>query len=454
MHWLFRRTLWATLLVLGFISTSSRWARADTSPSPADELTISLLTFGPGDHPFTKFGHNGLLVEDKVRGTSVVYNYGTFAFGSIALIPKFLLGKYRYWLSVQRLDATLAVYAADNRSVVAQELALTAQEKRMMAEFLAWNARDENKYYLFDYYRDNCATRVRDLVDRATAGALSRISTDPADTTWRGHTERLTADDLPVFLGLYVAMGNVIDRPITRWEEMFLPSKLAVGVKRAGLVARETVLLDARRPPLRPSPPSWSLRALLAGIVAAVGLVALGRVAARGFRGARALAGITLASLGLIFGILGCLFVFLWAFTNHEVAHHNENILPCTPLALGLAAHGVRMARGVPRSALHARTIALVGFACSLLGLVLKLLPWFSQENGLVLAFAIPVWGGAALAAHAMVATATFLPARRAGSNDAKSSRGVMDVGAPSPNRPSDAASDATTAPGDAPAPR
>src|SRR5882672_4698299 len=113
------RSVFAGLLAFVLALGAASRARAD-SPSEApraagDELTISLLTFGPGDHPFTKFGHNGLLIENAETGTRVVYNYGTFAFDSLALIPRFLLGKYRYWLSIQKLDRTLATYDAENR---------------------------------------------------------------------------------------------------------------------------------------------------------------------------------------------------------------------------------------------------------------------------------------------------------------------------------------------------
>ena len=97
---------------------------------------------------------------------------------------------------------------------------------------LAWNALEENKYYLFDYYRDNCATRVRNLIDNATDGALHAATHTPASFTWREHTERLAADDPFVFFGLDLAMGGFIDQPITFWEEMFLPAKLEEGLRR------------------------------------------------------------------------------------------------------------------------------------------------------------------------------------------------------------------------------
>jgi hypothetical protein len=436
------RSLWLALVAFLLAVGWAGDARADHAP---DELTISLLTFGPGDHPFTKFGHNGLLVDDRARRTKVVYNYGTFAFDSIALIPKFLLGKYHYWLSVQDFERTLATYSDDNRSVVSQELALTAEQKRSMVSFLEWNARDENKYYVFDYYRDNCATRVRDLIDKTTQGALSRVSTQPADWTWRGHTDRLSADDVPVYLGLHAAMGSFIDRPITQWEEMFLPAKLAEGVERAGLVGAERVLVAARRTPPRLAPPSWTGYALGFGAAIAGALALLGHRAGEGHAASRQAHVIAIGALGLLFGLLGSLFLFLWIFTNHEVAYHNENILQCAPFALALIAVRSKLAR---------RRILLGALAFSAIGLGLKVLPWFSQDNGLAIAFALPVWTGAAISAYLADGTrASLRPASREGSNDDKSSRGDAG-GAASATRPSASASEATSVSAEAPSRR
>jgi len=388
------------LLIACVMMSAARDARADDG----GELTVSLLTFGPGDHPFSKFGHNGLLIENSKLGTRAVYNYGTFSFDSLWLIPKFMLGKYRYWLSVQTFEQTLATYAAENRSVVAQRLHLTGEQKRELAAFLVWNARDENKYYVFDYYRDNCATRIRDLIDPIAGGALARISSGPAEMTWRQHTMRLTADDLPVYFGLYVAMGSFIDQPIAVWQEMFLPAKLADGVRRTsaesvggatGLVESETVLVRDRRPPPRATPPDWTGRSLLAGTLAAFLLGALGWCA-RSRDWARVALGILVAALGLVLGALGCLFVFLWVFTNHQVAYHNENILACAPFAVLLAGAGLGIARAKASAAARAYKLALAAFACAALGLVLKILPWFSQNNAEVLALVLPLWAGIA----------------------------------------------------------
>jgi hypothetical protein len=392
------------LLLAAAVMVYARPLRAEEG----DELAVSVLTFGPGDHPFSKFGHDGLLVEDKLRGTSLVYNYGTYSFRSAWLIPKFLLGKYQYWLSVSPFSAVLASYAAENRSVVAQRLALTAPQTRALVAHLMWNAREENKYYVFDYYRDNCATRLRNLIDNATDGALHVATQTPASFTWRAHTERLAADDLFVYLGLDLAMGGFIDQPITFWEEMFLPAKLEEGLRRTvvpiddasgsprlgGLVESETVLVAARRPPPRSSPPERTKDLLAAGSATAVLLVLLGWGAWRGPRALRVGWGLLIAALGLALGGLGCLFLFLWAFTNHEVAYRNENVLQCVPFALALVWLGAQAALGRSTAAERAHRIARIALGCSAAGLALKVLPWFTQQNQHLIAFFLPLWVG------------------------------------------------------------
>ena len=82
-----------------------------------EDLTVSVVTFGPHEHPFFKFGHNAVLVEHS-NGQGFVYNFGMFDFSSPALIPKFALGRSMYWLARTSRDNTFAAYIEENRTVV------------------------------------------------------------------------------------------------------------------------------------------------------------------------------------------------------------------------------------------------------------------------------------------------------------------------------------------------
>lgn len=375
---------------------------------PGDELTVYVLTFGPGDHAFFKFGHDAIWIHDESAPRSVpikrdaVYNWGTFAFGDPALIPKFVQGRFMYWLSKQTIGLTVRLYQAENRSVVAQELNLTAAQKRELRDMVEENAKPENKHYKYDYYRDNCATRVRDVVDRVLGGKLKEASQAPATMTWRQHTLRLTQGDAVLSMALTVVMGSVIDKPLNQWEEMFLPAYVQEGMRRVKvpgpggtevpLVKSEKELTHSTRPPVPAEPPSWLIWNLVAGALIGGGVLLSARSARRSL-GARVGLGALLFLIGFLC-ILGCLFVFVWIGTDHEVGWHNENILQLAPWGVALMGLCFGAARLRPRAVRRARLVVTAALAASALGLVWKVLPWMRQDNYWIIAFALPMWAG------------------------------------------------------------
>jgi hypothetical protein len=386
------------------------WPATARALAPGEELAVSVLTMGPGDHPFFKFGHNAILVEDRLRRRKDVYNFGTFDFQSPTLLRDFMRGRLEYWLSVGSLDTTLDSYRRQRRSVDAQELNLTPAERRSLLDALEVNALPEHRAYRYDYYLDNCSTRVRDAIDRTVGGRLHDSARGPARMTWRAHTLRLTADRLLLSMGLDLVMGDVIDRPITEWEEMFLPSRLQEILRKATrespdgpvpIVARETSLLRADRPPLRATPPNRTAPMLALGVAWGCGLLFLGRLGIHR-RSARVVFGVVMALVGLVLGLLGFVFLTFWIATDHVVAHHNENLLQCVPWALALVVAGPALAMDVGWGAKIVARLTRFTAAVSALGLAAKLLPWFDQHNGAFIALFLPMWIGAAVGSRAI----------------------------------------------------
>lgn len=405
--------LWLLVLTLWCFPAS-----AEETPDPLQFLReapeVSVLTFGPGDAAFLKFGHNAIRVIDKKRGTDLVYNFGTFEFDSPTLILDFLTGRFRYWVSVSAFRSTLAAYQGANRSIVEQQLNMSPWAATELNEALLENARPENKYYLYDYYADNCSTRVRDVVDKAIKGGLEKRFQGKASSTLREHTLRAVADDFWLYLGLDIAMGAMIDQPITRYQEMFLPEKLRQGLGSVvfsgvhgtqAFVKETKVWHEARgRARLRSKPPERTLGffqtgAVVGGLFAFMGWEAYKRRK----RWAEIALPLSLGVLGTIAGLLGLLFVGLWAFTDHQVAHRNENILQCAPWALGLTVSAYGVFRMRLRWLKWAQRISAACLAASVLGLVLKLLPAFGQDNQRIIALFLPVWLGAFVAITLML---------------------------------------------------
>jgi hypothetical protein len=385
---------WAVAAVALGLSAAGPSAHAE----PGDDLTVSALTFGPGDHPFFKFGHNAILVQ-KRDGPGWVFNFGTFAFDSPALLPKFLRGSFKYWLSVSSIEETIASYAAANRSILAQELDLTVAQKWALWQALRENARPENREYLYDYFYDNCSTRVRDAIDRVVDGRVRAAGQGAAQMTFRAHSLRMVADLWPEYVGLYLGLGRAADVPINRWNESFLPERLADLLRAVrlpdgrGLVRSETILHRAVRPAKPAAPPDWTAYFLGIGLLLGGLVLLLGRLARR-FLVARIALGSAVSAVGGCLGLLGMVLVCLWAFTNHRAAHANANIMQLAPWAVVLLAYGIGVARGRPRAVRRSRFFVLLAAGFSVLGIVCKALPGANQDSWPILLFCLPLWLG------------------------------------------------------------
>jgi len=380
-------------------------AAPPAAPVEEDSLAIYVMTFGPGDHPFFKFGHDALLVRDRKSGQDRVYNFGTFRFDAPGLIPEFLHGRLTYWLSVSSLAATIAGYERENRSIALQELALPTAEKRALRARLEENARPENREYKYDYFLDNCSTRVRDAVDRATGGALREASRAPGRLTLREQALRMTADTLPLYLALDLVLAGATDRPTDRWAEMYIPQELERGLRAVvlpgpngphPLVASEQTVFAANRAPPREAPPARFVTLLLVGLGIALLFVALGWAAHR--PPVRAFLGVLVALWGTLVGFIGCFLLYAWTLTDHVVAHGNENIFQCAPWAVSLLVLGVGVAFGSRRATLAALRVTVAALLLGLVGWGLKAHPAFHQHNAELIALLLPTWFGMSIA--------------------------------------------------------
>ena len=293
------------------------------------------------------------------------------------------------------MEATFASYISDNRTIEAQELDLTPAQKWDLWQSLRENARPENREYLYDYFRDNCSTRVRDAIDRAVGGRVRQAGQRPAAMTFRADALRMTADFLPEYLGLDLGLGRPTDAPITLWDEAFLPERmrdLLREVRIPGetgdkpLVNSERTLFAARRPPKPDRPPNWTLYFLAAGLALGALLAWLGRLASN-HPVARVGLGVAGSLLGLVFGLLGLILLLFWLFTDHKAAYANANIFLLAPWSVVLAGYGVAAALGRPAAVRKAFWVAATAAGFAAIGILAKALPGLSQDNLILVAF-------------------------------------------------------------------
>jgi hypothetical protein len=391
-------------VLVGLLFSWPAEAAAQTEESVLErgaELTVYLMTMGPGDYVWERFGHNAIWIQDEVRGTDIAYNYGMFSFEQDDFLLRFIRGENDYWMEGFDASAMANAYIQADRSVWAQELNLTPAQRADLRDFLEWNALPENRTYRYDYFYDNCSTRVRDAIDDALGGRVRALTANRGSgMTFRDHTRALTIGDPPIYVGLMLGLGPAVDREISLWEEMFLPMKLMEHARRltvpdgmgglAPLVLNEYAIYLSGRSPPAPTPRSRALVAALGGLFFG-GLIILSARVWHRSRGARIGFGILTGGWSLLAGILGLVLLGLWTLTAHAASHRNENLFFVTPLLLPLAALLPFLHGRSPGWARGARAVSMVVAVGSIMGFVLQIVPSFGQTNGEIIAFALPV---------------------------------------------------------------
>jgi hypothetical protein len=384
------RVLLAALAIAAHLSICAVPAGAQRSaeitgrllPRP-DSLVVSLLTMGPGELLFDRFGHTAIRVRNVSTGLDSAWNWGMYSFEDPKLIIRFLTSETRYWMAGFPTSLFVDSYRRAGRAIWEQELAIDQQAADSLLRFLRWNAREENKYYRYDYYLDNCSTRARDALDMAVRGALKQsLATAVPDSsvTWRKETLRSSAAFPVVAFGMTFALGTPADAVVSPWEEGFLPVRLRDrlrAVQVPGFAGMQPFVRAERElnPPGAivdaPKAPSYVAPALIIGVLLHFVIMLLGRAGRT-----RTAPRVALAMFGSLWhftvGIAGMLVLLAALFTRHEFMDANTSVLLGTPVSLALAfLYGRGLASGagagMRRAAMALSVIAGVAAALALL---------------------------------------------------------------------------------------
>ena len=390
-----------------------------TSRTPGSEYQVSVLTAGVGAEVWERWGHNMIRVRDTLTGEDVAYNWGMFSFEQEGFVRRFLMGRMRYWMAVDETARELRLYPYRDRTLIEQHLALTPAQRLALVTFLRWNAQEENKFYRYDYYLDNCSTRLRDALDQALGGALrAQTSSVASGTTFRRETRRLSSPDLLLYTGLMLGLGPATDRPISVWEEMFLPVRTMEELRHVTvpgpdgvpvpLVTREDTLYRSRRFSEPAEAPRKVPLYLGLGVAIGVLLLFVGRLHRR--RPFLVLG----ALVALLLGLGGALLVFLMGFTDHAVTYGNENALLVSFLALILAVTLRPALDGSPKAGRVASAAALAIAGLAVAALLAKAVLPGHQDTWETLALLVPIDLGLALGTFYALGGPTWRPPRSA----------------------------------------
>jgi hypothetical protein len=364
-------------------------------------LRVYLLTIGEGEYYWEKFGHNAIIFVDSARGTQVAYNWGVFDFREPGYLGRVIRNDLRYWVDTMHASYFVDFYRRTDRTMLLQRLNLTPAQAQKAYDYARWNIRPENKYYRYDYFFDNCSTRIRDLLDLAFGGALKAATgerTAAVPRTYRSESLRLVDDMKVTQFGIDAALARPADKRLTVWENMFVPSRVRDAVRdltlvdssgrRVPAVADERVLHRSQRHAERDDAPKLWLPYLIVGLLLASELIAVA-VAGLRSRPAELVFRLEVALWSFVTGLLGLVLLLGWVITQHTFWRQNENLLLLNPLSLFLMVLAP-LSFWRPKRTRAAAICAVVVAMLGALALLLKGIPAFSQDTLPLIALLLP----------------------------------------------------------------
>jgi len=320
------------LIVLSFLYSLS------SSAQDSCRIRISLLTCTPGTELYSTFGHSAFRVFDSINNRDLVFNYGTFDFDDPKFYNKFVKGKLLYFVSIDTIPSFLAEYDYYKRGITEQAINISCDEKQKLVALLFENAKEENKYYRYDFNYDNCTTRLRDILEKAAGKHLETKNIFPKpNTTFRNliHIYLDRGGQQWSKFGIDMLLGNPMDKKVTNREAMFLPDYLLMAFDSSALngkpvVNEKKILLnyfDAYKTKSGITP--FIVFGVLFLLIVVISFLSSNKW------------NLFFKIFDFFFftflGLLGLLILFMWFGTEHAMCKNNFNLLWALPTHLPVA---------------------------------------------------------------------------------------------------------------------
>ena len=297
----------------------------------APRLRISLLTCAPGSELYSTFGHSAIRVIDSSALSDVVYNFGTFDFNDPDFYKKFILGKLLYYESISGTQDFVFDYQAEGRSIIEQEIKLTSDEKNALQTSLIENLKEENKYYKYDFFLDNCTTRLRDLIEDGKSPKPIFPAVMPKSFTFRNAIHQYLNQNKKYWskFGIDLLLGAPTDAVMTVKQQQFLPDNLMVSIDSTSNVNLVESKNEIYKPAITTLATSF-FTPMLCTILLLILFALLQWLSPTNKSAAVALRTLD-ALLFIVSGGFGCLFLFMMMGTDHIMTNENWNLLWAIP---------------------------------------------------------------------------------------------------------------------------
>lgn len=303
----------------------------------SESAAISVLTMGPGTNLNDSFGHSAFRISDTNQNIDVVYNYGVYNFDTPNFYLKFVKGQLMYQLDRTDFSLFYQHYSDQDRWIKEQVLNLTIKEKQEVFDFLQNNYLPENRNYIYDFFFENCATRIRDVL----ADVLKNKLVFDKNFVYNLHTFRQLIQKNVHWnswgsFGMDLAIGAVVDRNASSWEHQFLPEyifkALEKGQIKRGLgvtdLVNKTSILNKKLAKEK----SETLLMSPFFIISLLAFIILG-VTFKDYQNNSRSRWMD-SSLYALTGIIGVFLILLWFATDHFATQNNYNLLWAVPLSL------------------------------------------------------------------------------------------------------------------------
>lgn len=320
------------LLSIFFIFNFSFLIFNSAKAQDSSHIRISLLTCTPGEELYSTFGHSAYRIIDSSKAFNdwqdVVYNYGTFDFGEDGFYLKFVRGKLLYYVSVIGFQDFKYDYVSTNRGITEQVLNLTAAEKIAMQRFLNNNIKEENKYYKYDFFFDNCTTRLRDILKKYNDSAFTKKAVMPVGSRFRQAIHQYLDKNNKDWskLGIDILLGQPCDGVMTAEQMQFLPDNLMKSLDSSShpiVLSSQNLYAVTDTNVEKSFFTPFIVFALLAIFIVLLGYTKnkFAQAFLQGFDG-----------LFFFFtGVLGVILIFMWIGSDHSMTKNNFNLLWAWP---------------------------------------------------------------------------------------------------------------------------
>jgi hypothetical protein len=320
-------------LATGFLNTifSQRFTR---------HSEISLLTCSPGTSElYAHFGHSAIRVKDTTTNTDIVFNYGVFDFDTPNFYWKFVKGKLKYQLAIQYTHHFLQMYASEGREVKEEMLLLSEKEKMEVIQYLQWNYKPENRYYLYDFFYNNCSSKIWDVIKPKVNSELTFDRSGYKAKTFRKMLYPYLESAEWAQFGIDILLGIPADKIAGFEEQMYLPDYLSENmshVYRKTANSEKTPLMSEEKIIVREKEAeddgllsgTWFDSPYTMAWILFFHILGFSLISGLGFK-----KWFDIIYFSLL-GLLGALLLFMWFGTDHDAMSPNLNVLWANPFAL------------------------------------------------------------------------------------------------------------------------